>query len=521
MRHHAWMFLTRRDFLSGAAGLAVLPLAPQGPGGGRAREGENELLVRRAREGLRVRLAREPGPAYAERLAGELSVLTRLGYALPLLFAADVAQRARQLGIPLGPGRGAAPGSLVCYALGITDVDPLPYGLLFERFVNERRPSRPMLQIDVCARQRDRLVSEVLATDGASRVAVARRPVGRATNLVCHAMWARETDDASREHTYRFLQRLDEHHEHRLLREALLCDDALTALVADNAVVARTVAEALQIEDRLGAFDELWTGCTLVFGKAPLPRVGRDSLTGWQVAPFDGNEAIRGGWDTLSVAALPGLTILGGSEATSSEPDEATLHLLAAGDTEGVVGLEAPLMRALLRRSRPRRLEDVVSLLSLDRPGTIEWADEYLDRRHRGVAPVPHRSLTSALAPTFGLPIYQEQIMQCAADVAGLELTEADLFRRALGKKRLADVAPWRRRFVAGAVTRGFAPREAETIFDFLGAYGGYAVCRAHFVASGLLSLSLAHFKAHSPARFHTAVAEGERGQSSFPGTVG
>lgn len=345
--------------------------------------------------------------------------------------------------------------------------------------------------------------------------------MARATDLVCHAMWARGTDDGNREHTYAFLKRLDEHHRHRLLREALSCDDALTALVADHAVVARTVAEALQIEDRLGAFDELWTGCTLVFGKAPLPRVGRDSSTGWQVAPFDGHEAIRGGWDTLSVAALPALTILGGSEATSSEPDEATLHLLAAGDTEGVVGLDAPLMRALLRRSRPRGLEDVVSLLSLDRPGTIEWVDEYLDRRHRGVAPVPHRSLTQALAPTFGLPIYQEQIMQCAADVAGLEMAEADLLRRALGKRRAVEVGRWKNRFVAGALTRGFVPREAETIFDFLGTYGGYAVCRAHLVASGLLALSLAHFKAHSPVQFHTAVAEAERGQSSFPGTVG
>lgn len=457
----------------------------------------SETLATLAYQGLAAADLREE--RYRARLERELEVIAGLDGALPFLFAFDVGRYARQLGIPLGPGRGTSPGSLVCYALGITDVDPLTYGLSFERFLNPRGNRCPELTIEVCARRRDELLAQLLCNRYApGQVAVAAAPADRAHSLLCQA-----GEDMSE--LWPLRERLLLLHSGRRLEEVLTSDAAFRALASEKRF-APTVARALERERSLGIFDDPWLGCTLVFGARPLPTIEREP-GGWPALAVDGDQAKMLGWFTLLCAPVAALTALGPLRgAAPAEPDDETLRLFAAGSVDevspyadGLTPIEdSPAVR-LLRQLQPRHFEDLAAVMALCRPGVQEIASQYVDRRHgREQVTYRHPALAPVLAATEGLPLYQEQIMGMAETVAGVDPAEADLLRRALVKRRPDELARWEATFLDRVGARGFDAALAKAIFEDMRAFACYTVSRSHAVAQARLGLEVAWMRAHA-----------------------
>jgi DNA polymerase-3 subunit alpha len=481
-------------------------------------------LKRQAEEGLANRL-RVHGLShgmteedYSKRLAFELDVITRMKYAGYFLIVADFIKWAKSQGIPVGPGRGSGAGSLVAWALTITDLDPIRFGLLFERFLNPERVSMPDFDIDFCQDRRGEVIQYVQQRYGRDQVAQI---------ITFGTLQARGV-----------LRDVG-----RVLQMPYGQVDKLTKLVPQNPAAPVTLAAAIESEPKLQAFrDEdpvvarafdiaqRLEGLTrhasthaagIVIGDRPLSELVplyRDPKSDMPVTQFNMKWVEPAGLVKFDFLGLKTLTVLDVAvkllKSRGIEVDLATLpiddspsyQMLARGDVVGVFQVESQGMRRALIDMRPDRFEDIIALVALYRPGPMANIPTYCARKHGDEEPeYLHPVLEPILKETFGVIIYQEQVMQIAQVMSGYSLGDADLLRRAMGKKIRAEMDKQRDIFVAGAVKNGVPKAQADTIFELLAKFADYGFNKSHAAAYALVSYHTAYMKAHYPVEFIAA----------------
>jgi DNA polymerase-3 subunit alpha len=517
--------IARRCSLMLKLGQPRLPDYPVPAGGGTPAE----YLREQSRAGLAQRLAALPaGEAgrYQARLATELEVICAMGFAGYFLIVADFIRWSREHGVPVGPGRGSGAGSLVAYALGITDIDPLGYDLLFERFLNPERVSMPDFDVDFCMEGRDRVIDYVAEKYGHDRVsqiitygtmaakAVVRdvgrvlgHPYGfvdRIAKLIPFELGITLDDAIGKEPELKRLY--DEDEEVRNLWELARSLEGITRNAGKHAggvVIAPSV-----LTDFTPLFCEPG-GANLItqFDKDDVEAVGLVkfdflglrtlTILDWAMQTINAERARRGE-PALRLGELP-------------MDDAATYALLKSCRTTAVFQFESRGMKDLIRRLQPDHFEDLVAINALFRPGPLQsgMVDDFINRKHGRIdGPIDylHPSLEPVLKPTYGVILYQEQVMQIAQVLAGYTLGGADLLRRAMGKKKPEEMAKQRSVFVEGARSRGVAESIATHIFDLMEKFAGYGFNKSHSAAYALLSYQTAYLKAYYPAAFMAAV---------------
>ncbi|MCZ8259184.1 MAG: DNA polymerase III subunit alpha [Beijerinckiaceae bacterium] len=499
------------------------PILPRFTSG--SEEGAEALELRRqAEEGLRVRLAAH-GPAaglsvtdYEERLAFELGVIERMQYPGYFLIVADFIKWAKAQGIPVGPGRGSGAGSLVAYSLTITDLDPLRYGLFFERFLNPERVSMPDFDIDFCQDRRDEVIRYVVERYGEGRVAqiitfgtlLARgvmRDVGRVLGLRYG-----EVD--------RLTKLVPQNPANPItLEKAIAEEPQLRAAAEENEAVGRMLNIAQRLE---GLFRHASTHAAgIVIGDRPLEELVplyRDPKSDMPVTQFNMKWVEPAGLVKFDFLGLKTLTILQGAVDLLAEQgipvdllqipldDAKSYAMLSRGETVGVFQVESGGMRRALVDMKPDRIEDIIALVALYRPGPMANIPVYCDVKHgRRAADYAHPLLEPILAETCGVIVYQEQVMQIAKVMSGYSLGEADMLRRAMGKKIKAEMDAQRARFVEGAVKNGVAEADADSIFDLLARFADYGFNKSHAAAYAVVAYQTAYLKANHPVEFLAA----------------
>ncbi|MFC0214113.1 DNA polymerase III subunit alpha [Paenibacillus chartarius] len=448
------------------------------------------------------------------RLAYELDVIERMGYSDYFLIVWDFIRFAHEQGIATGPGRGSSAGSLVAYALKITDVDPLRYRLLFERFLNPERVSMPDIDIDFSDERRDEVIDYVMHKYGAERVAqiitfgtmaarAAVRDVGRALNVPYG-----EVDRAAK---------LIPHSLGITLEEAMKAVPELQAAAARSAKTAELLEMARKVEGMPRHASTHAAG--VVISREPLTEyvplqegAVQTPLTQYTMEHLESIGLLK--MDFLGLRTLSIIErTLGWIEREHGvklrldqldlDRDDATYAVLSRGDTTGVFQLESAGMRRVLRDLRPTCFEDIISVLALYRPGPMEFIPQYIQAKHGAVEVVyPHPTLEPILRDTYGIIVYQEQIMQIASTMAGFRLGEADLLRRAVSKKKREVLDEQRAHFVAGALRQGYGETEANLVYDMIVRFADYGFPRAHATAYGVLAFQTAYLKAHYPVAF-------------------
>ncbi|MDB5502179.1 MAG: polymerase subunit alpha [Tardiphaga sp.] len=485
---------------------------------------EAEELKRQAQEGLTNRLrihGLSQGMSeedYRARLDFELNVINRMNYAGYFLIVADFIKWAKQQGIPVGPGRGSGAGSMVAYVMTITDLDPLRFGLLFERFLNPERVSMPDFDIDFCQERRGEVITYVQQRYGRDQVAQI---------ITFGTLQARGV-----------LRDVG-----RVLQMPYGQVDKLTKLVPQNPAAPVTLAAAIESEPKLQAFrDEdpivarafnialRLEGLTrhasthaagIVIGDRPLSELVpmyRDPKSDMPVTQFNMKWVEPAGLVKFDFLGLKTLTVLDVAVkllkqrdihidlTTLPLDDAATYGMLAKGEVVGVFQLESQGMRRALVDMRPDRFEDIIALVALYRPGPMANIPTYCARKHGDEqSEYMHPMLEPILKETYGVIIYQEQVMQIAQVMAGYSLGDADLLRRAMGKKIRSEMEKQREIFVAGSVKNGVGKDQANTIFDLLAKFADYGFNKSHAAAYALVSYHTAYMKAHYPVEFIAA----------------
>ena len=487
-------------------------------------ETEAAELRSQSEAGLKERIAQHgtaPGydeDAYAQRLAFELDVITGMNYQGYFLIVADFIKWAKAQGIPVGPGRGSGAGSLVAYALTITDLDPIRFGLLFERFLNPERVSMPDFDIDFCQDRRDEVIAYVRERYGAHRVAhiitfgklqarAVLRDVGRVLQMpygqvdrLCKLVPMNPANPVTLPQAIAAEPRLQEARDAEPIVAKLLdIGQRLEGLYRH----ASTHAAGVVIADR--PLIEL----------VPLYRDARAQLPATQ---FSMKWAEAAGLVKFDFLGLKTLTVIETARkliarrgievdpSTLTLDDAATYELLQKGDTVGVFQLEGQGMRDALRKLRPDRFEDIIAIVALYRPGPMDNIDSYVNRKHgREAIESLHQMIAPILDETYGVIIYQEQVMQIAQVLSGFSLGEADLLRRAMGKKIRKEMAAQKSRFVEGAVANGVDRGRAEYIFELVAKFAGYGFNKSHAAAYALIAYQTAYFKANYPIEFIAA----------------
>ena len=486
-------------------------------------EAECRTLAEDAAIGLDLRLAKlsiagDAATPYRERLDFEIGVINRMGFAGYFLIVADFIVWAKGQGIPVGPGRGSGAGSVVAWALTITDLDPLLHGLLFERFLNPERVSMPDFDIDFCETRRGEVIRYVQARYGRAQVAqiitfgklkarAVLKDVGRVLQLPYGQIDR--------------LAKLIPNHptDPWTLARAL---NGVSELVAErdrDPKVARLLQIALKLEGLPRHASVHAAG--VVIGDRPLSQLVpmyRDPRSDMPVTQFDLKWVEKAGlvkFDFLGLRTLSVLeratTLLAGRGvdidlATLPLDDGATYRLIARADTVGVFQFESEGMRRALTQVRPSCFADIVALGALYRPGPMDNIPQFARRKNGEEAPdYLHPSLEAVLKETYGVIIYQEQVMQIAQILAGYSLGEADLLRRAMGKKIQADMNAQKARFLDGAVANGVDKRQASGIFDLVDKFAGYGFNKSHAAAYAVLSYQTAWLKTHYSVEFYAA----------------
>ncbi|MCS6779040.1 MAG: DNA polymerase III subunit alpha [Geminicoccaceae bacterium] len=456
---------------------------------------------------------------YRERLAFECDVIVQMKFPGYFLIVSDFIRWAKSQGIPVGPGRGSGAGSLVAWALEITDLDPLRFGLLFERFLNPERVSMPDFDIDFCEERRDEVIAYVRDRYGADRVAqiitfgtlqarAALRDVGRALGLpfglvdrICKLVPVNPANPIS-------------------LAQALELEPRLGQAMAEDPQVAKMVEIALALEGLPRHASTHAAG--VVIGDRPLVELVplyRDPRASMPATQFNMKDVEKAGLVKFDFLGLSTLTLLARAERMVARAmgrpfslrdlpldDPATYALLGRGETLGVFQLESGGMRDALRKLKPDRFEDIVAMNALYRPGPMANIPRYIAVKHGEEAPdYLHPLLEPILAETNGVIVYQEQVMEIAKRLAGYSLGGADLLRRAMGKKIKAEMDAQRSTFVQGAVRNGIAPELAETIFEAVSKFASYGFNKSHAVAYALLAYYTAWLKANFPAEFYAS----------------
>ncbi|MDR3321833.1 MAG: DNA polymerase III subunit alpha, partial [Synergistaceae bacterium] len=478
-------------------------------------------LRRIAGEGLRGRMGGDVPDEYAERLEYELGVIEQMDFPGYFCIVSDIIASAKKMGIPVGPGRGSAAGSVVAWALRITDLDPIKHVLLFERFLNPERISMPDIDTDISDKGRDEVISYIVDKYGADHVAQiitfgrmmskqAVKDVGRALGMPYA-----DVDKVAKLIPESLKSGV------KTIPDALKKTPDLKAVYDSDAQVHRLLDIASRIEGLARHCSQHAAGIVITpeptMDMVPVTRIGESQIvTQFSMEPVEKLGLVKMdflGLRTLSIIeeALENITA-GGHPPVDLEnipmDDSKTFDMLRAADTLGVFQLESGGLRDLIKRLRPDRFEDLVALVALYRPGPLEsgMADQYVKRK-RGYEPVeyPHPLLSEALAETYGVILYQEQVMQCAARLAGFTLGEADLLRRAMGKKKTEVMAEQRAKFVSGAEKNGVPSAKAGDIFDIIEKFAGYGFNKSHSAAYALISYQTAYLKANYGAEFLAA----------------
>ena len=518
--------LARRCAVMAPERKPILPVFPTA-----ADAGEAGALRTQAEEGLARRLeaevygegmdeaAREAaaGP-YRERLAYELGVIIEMQFAGYFLIVADIVRWARGEGIPVGPGRGSGAGSVAAWALTITDLDPLRFGLLFERFLNPERVSMPDFDIDFCPERRDEVIDYVCHRYGEDRVAqiitfgklqarAVLRDVGRVLGLgygrvdrLCKLVPYNPANPVT-------------------LQQALDSEPRLAAERDDDSAVARLIEISLQLE---GLYRHASTHAAgIVIGDRPLSELVplyRDPRSEMPATQFSMKYAEMSGLVKFDLLGLKTLTVLDHAGAILHEAgveidlaalpldDAATYEMLGRGNAMGVFQLESAGMRDALRSLKPDSIEDIIALVALYRPGPMDNIPRYIACKHGREKPDHlHPMLTGILEETFGVIIYQEQVMEIAKVLANYSLGGADLLRRAMGKKIKSEMDAQRETFVKGALDNGVARADASRIFELVAKFAGYGFNKSHAAAYALVAYQTAYLKANHPVEFLAA----------------
>ncbi|WP_421621096.1 DNA polymerase III subunit alpha [Alkalilimnicola ehrlichii] len=469
------------------------------------------------------------GETYRQRLDWELGIINQMGFPGYFLIVADFIRWAKEHGIPVGPGRGSGAGSLVAYALAITDLDPLRYDLLFERFLNPERVSMPDFDVDFCMEQRDEVIEYVarrygrekvsqIATHGTMAARAVVRDVGRVLG-----------------HSYGYVDRIAKlvpFEPGMQLTKAFELEPELKALYEKDEEAGPLLSMALKLEGlarnvgkhaggvviaptALTDFSPLYCepggeGLATQYDKDDVEEVGLVkfdflglrtlTIIDWTVKAVNALREQRGE-TPLDIARIP-------------LDDRATFDLLKRCQTTAVFQLESRGMKELIKRLQPDSFEDIIALVALFRPGPLQsgMVDDFIDRKHgraQVAYPTPelhHDDLEPILKPTYGVILYQEQVMQIAQALAGYSLGAADLLRRAMGKKKAAEMAKQREIFLKGAQEHGLSEAHAGAIFDLMEKFAGYGFNKSHSAAYALLSYQTAWLKRHYPAPFMASV---------------
>jgi DNA polymerase-3 subunit alpha len=499
----------------------ILPRFSTGDNGNSADEASE--LRKRAEEGLERRLESAGAPGhtvdeYRERLEFELGVIAGMKYPGYFLIVSDFIQWAKKQGIPVGPGRGSGAGSLVSYALTITDLDPIRFGLLFERFLNPERVSMPDFDIDFCQDRRDEVIRYVQERYGRDQVAqiitfgtlqargmlrdvgrVLQMPYGQVDKL-CKLVPQNPAAPVS-------------------LKQAIEGEPRLQAERDSDAVVKRAFDIAQKLEGLNRHASTHAAG--IVIGDRPLSELVplyRDPKSDMPVTQFNMKWVEQAGLVKFDFLGLKTLTVLQTAVALVKRrgididlaaiplDDKNTYDLLARAEAVGIFQLESAGMRRALLDMRPDRFEDIIALVALYRPGPMANIPTYCARKHGMEQPdYIHPKLEAILRETFGVIIYQEQVMQAAQILAGFTLGEADLLRRAMGKKIRKEMQAQRERFVSGSVERGVERFQADAIFDLLERFAEYGFNKSHAAAYALVAYQTAFMKANYPVEFLAA----------------
>lgn len=504
----------------------ILPHAPQADD-----QSEEDALRDLALEGLKGRLDRqvytdemdeaaraEAAKPYLERLDYELGVINNMGFPGYFLIVADFIQWAKDQGIPVGPGRGSGAGSVVAWALLITDLDPLRFDLLFERFLNPERVSMPDFDIDFCQDRREEVIRYVQQEYGEDRVAqiitfgklqarAALRNVGRVLEMplgyvdkICKMVPNNPAAPVT-------------------LKEAIESETELKNLRDTDENVAQLFDVSLKLE---GLYNHASTHAAgVVIGDRPLAELValyRDPNSDMPVTQFNMKWVEQAGLVKFDFLGLKTLTVLDQAVkllaqrditldlATIPLDDKTTFDMLSRGDTAGVFQLESTGMRDVLRKLKPDVFEDIIAVVALYRPGPMDNIPSFIDRKNeREEISYMHPVLEPILKETYGIMIYQEQVMQAAQEMAGYSLGSADLLRRAMGKKIQAEMDAQREMFVKGATERDTTAEKASEVFDTIAKFAGYGFNKSHAAAYALVAYQTAYLKANYPVEFMAA----------------
>ncbi len=483
---------------------------------------EAEELAWQAREGLKMRLTQVklafPAEDYWARLEREIGVIQKMGFPGYFLIVSDFIKWAKAHGVPVGPGRGSGAGSLVAWSLTITDLDPLRFGLLFERFLNPERVSMPDFDIDFCQERREEVIAYVQQKYGRDRVA----QIITFGTLQARAV-LRDTG--------------------RVMQLPLGQVDRLCKMVPNNPANPTTLAQAIEIEPRLkqarddedavrnlldtalrleGLYRNASTHAAgIVIGDRPLTELVplyRDPRSDIPATQFNMKWVESAGLVKFDFLGLKTLTVLDRAArylrkrgvdinySTLALDDAPTYELLASGQAIGVFQLESQGMRDTLRKLKCGSLEEITALISLYRPGPMDNIDTYVDRKFGRVEiDMLHPSLEPVLKETYGVIIYQEQVMQIAQILSGYSLGEADLLRRAMGKKKKEEMDLQKARFISGARDKGVPEKQADDIFELVNKFAGYGFNKSHAAAYAFISYQTGYLKANHPVEFFAA----------------
>ncbi|MDP8970705.1 MAG: DNA polymerase III subunit alpha [Actinomycetota bacterium] len=490
---------------------------------------EAEYLRRKVYEGAQRRYGAPLRRDVSERLEHELGVIEQMGFAAYFLIVADLCEYAGSVGIRVGPGRGSAAGCAVAYCTGITDLDPMRYGLIFERFLNPERVSLPDIDMDFDERRRGEMIRYAIQRYGSDRVA---QIVTFSTIKAKQAI-----RDAARVlgYPFGFGDRLAKMLPPPVLGKEFPLAQA-RAISAELGEAWDTDPDARIVLDTASSLEGLRRqhsihAAGVVIGAEPLIEhvpVLRLDAGGEIVTQYDGAMVEAIGLLKMDFLGLRNLTVITDAlrhiKATTGRElriedipldDAATYRMLAEGDTDGVFQLDGAGMKALCRQLRPDCFDDVIALLALYRPGPMaaKLHSAYAERKHgREPVSVPHPDLEEILAGSYGLIVYQEQVLQIAQRIAGFGLGEADLLRRAIGKKKAAEMEAQKQKFLDGCAARGYDHDLARRLWDLIEGFADYAFNKSHSAAYGLVSYQTAWLKANYPVEYLAALLTSVKG---------
>ncbi|HWP92071.1 MAG TPA: DNA polymerase III subunit alpha [Thermodesulfobacteriota bacterium] len=497
----------------------------------------DEYMADLARQGLEERLIESGIPpdkagSYRERLESEIETIKNMGFSGYFLVVSDFINHAKSHGIPVGPGRGSAAGSLVAYALGITEIDPIPYNLIFERFLNPERVSMPDIDVDFCAERRDEVIKYVTERYGADKVAqigtfgtMSAKAVVKDVGRVLGIAYAEVDRVTKLIPTFRG--------KVFSIEESISQIPQLRELVQRSPGIKELIEIARPLEDMVRHSSTHAAGIVIsnepLAEYIPLYKGSRDEI----VTQFDMNSIESLGFVKFDFLGLKTLTVIDKTIKFIKEnhrvkasgfnikaiplDDPEVYKLLSSGRTRGVFQIESAGMKELLVRLQPSNFEDIIAVLALYRPGPLDsgMVDEFIKRKHgQRRINYPLSELKEILKDTYGLFVYQEQIMKTASVLADYSLGEADLLRRAMGKKKPDEMKAQRERFLEGAKKKGISLKKAEEIFDAMEKFAEYSFNKSHSAAYALITYQTAYLKTHYPAEFMAALLSVESGNS-------